>query len=660
MADLPTEIDRINALTANARNTWFALLGVLVFVGITLMGVEHIDFYGVDRATTLPLVNFDVPTRYFFVAAPILVAAIYGYFHLYLIRLWDALGNAEATVNGKPLGDLISPWLITDAALYLRVQLRDDGAATHRLLEGAVMVLNFLVAWFFGQIVLFFLWWLSMPARTFWMTAIAGLCLLAASFVGSASLAMMTSRMRRKHTGPQRNVFRTLPAMWLLVLALPALIGVSYLRTTGGVPYLATISMVDEAVVERPAGWLPYGVAKAEYKDAWCRRKSADCSGLSEASLAEFETDWTARRSGTRADMRRPYWSDRSNQKPMNWQGANLNSAYLVGAYLTEARLWGADLNFAQLEGADLQQANLQEASLTEARLERANLDRAKLQMAILGKATLDQANLNSANLTGARLNKARLDGATLNRAFLEGADFSDASLKRANLFGVTTDKQTRFMGADLRSANLNEAKLRQVTLRNAQMQRTSLTNAKLQGANLRGAQLDGANLLRTDFDGADLRAARLAGGTFDATQFEGANLSQAGILGAPGKALELTATNLKAAKANATALRHVDLSLAIWDDRTDFRNAFLDGSVVVPEAFRTRMGNPCQWVSEALSYTEFNTLSLWWAKTVGAPEYFLPEETITARAPTPNRLAELGLTDCEPGQPFGPMPATD
>ena len=44
-------IDRIDALTRNARNTWFTLLAALVFVSVTLMGVEHIDFYGVDRAT---------------------------------------------------------------------------------------------------------------------------------------------------------------------------------------------------------------------------------------------------------------------------------------------------------------------------------------------------------------------------------------------------------------------------------------------------------------------------------------------------------------------------------------------------------------------------------------------------------------------------------
>ena len=151
-------IDRIDALTRNARNTWFTLLAALVFVSVTLMGVEHIDFYGVDRATKLPLVGVDVPTRYFFVAAPILIAAIYGYFHLYLIRLWDALGAAPAQPDGLRLGDVITPWLISDAALHFRYNYRHDDCTTPRPLEGGAMLLNLLLSWVFGLSVLAALW----------------------------------------------------------------------------------------------------------------------------------------------------------------------------------------------------------------------------------------------------------------------------------------------------------------------------------------------------------------------------------------------------------------------------------------------------------------------------------------------------------------------
>jgi hypothetical protein len=205
-SDASDSVARVNAITTNARNTRFVLLGVLVFVGITLMGVQHIDFYGVDRATQLPLVYVEVPTRSFFVAAPILTAAIFGYFHPYLIRLWDAISVAHDEIDDWPLGDAVSPWLVTDAALHLRSSLRKTPCTTPRAMEGPAMALNLALAWAwgFGLVVLGFLWWLSMPARSWGITLIAGGALLVSLFVGAASLVMMILRMRTEHCGAPR------------------------------------------------------------------------------------------------------------------------------------------------------------------------------------------------------------------------------------------------------------------------------------------------------------------------------------------------------------------------------------------------------------------------------------------------------------------------
>jgi hypothetical protein len=181
-------VARINALTTNARNTWFVLLGVLVFVSITLMGVQHVDFYGVDRRTDLPLVNVAVPTWLFFYAAPLLITAVYGYFHLYLIRLWDALGAAPAWVNRLRLGDSITPWLVSDAALHLRARRRQDNCASPRAMEWPAAILNLLLAWLFGLGVLSWTWLVSLAARDFAMTATAAIGLLASVTVGYVSL----------------------------------------------------------------------------------------------------------------------------------------------------------------------------------------------------------------------------------------------------------------------------------------------------------------------------------------------------------------------------------------------------------------------------------------------------------------------------------------
>ncbi|MEL7133415.1 MAG: pentapeptide repeat-containing protein, partial [Pseudomonadota bacterium] len=378
MADTPPQIERINALTVNARNTWFVLLGALVFVGITLMGVEHIDFYGVDRATTLPLVNVEVPTRLFFAAAPILVAAIYSYFHLYLIRLWDALSDADATVNDRPLGDAITPWLITDAALYLRTQLRDEPtpSARHRLLEGSAMVLNFAIAWAFGLIVLFFLWWLSMPARTFWMTLVAGFSLFGATFVGTTSLAMLVRRMKAKQDGPQRHVLATVPAMSAVVVALPLLLALSHQRTDGSTERLALLDMVGQEIVDRPEGWVPYALAKADFYERWCKRNGRTCkviTDLDAKAKRAFENEFRQRRDIALSDITKPSWSQTGARKP-NFRGSQLETAFLVNANLRRAQMEGAVLIGAQMEGADLIGAQMERAVLSEAQMEGVDL----------------------------------------------------------------------------------------------------------------------------------------------------------------------------------------------------------------------------------------------------------------------------------------------
>jgi hypothetical protein len=356
-------IDRIDALTRNARNTWFTLLAALVFVSVTLMGVEHIDFYGVDRATKLPLVGVDVPTRYFFVAAPILIAAIYGYFHLYLIRLWDALGSAPASLNEMRLGDAITPWLISDAALHFRNNLRDDDCTTPRPLEGGAMLLNLLLAWVFGQSVLGALWWLSMPARTWWMTGISGVVLFISIFASVASLAAMIERLRSEDPQHYKNIFKTAPAMAALLVLIPAIALVGYQRTRGSADKLAGLSLSWENIVEKPAGWLPLDIARADFLAVWCKREGiGDCKKLGDRT-ADFNKEWNTRRETALADMRRPDWTKPGNQK-RDLRNAGLVKVFLSGANFTGAPMEKAILWRAQMEGVDLSGAQMQGAKL--------------------------------------------------------------------------------------------------------------------------------------------------------------------------------------------------------------------------------------------------------------------------------------------------------
>jgi len=64
------QIGRINEFSELARTAWFTLLGHLVFVGMTLLGVRDADFFVPTRQTGLPLVGVAIPTASFFWIAP--------------------------------------------------------------------------------------------------------------------------------------------------------------------------------------------------------------------------------------------------------------------------------------------------------------------------------------------------------------------------------------------------------------------------------------------------------------------------------------------------------------------------------------------------------------------------------------------------------------
>ena len=118
------ELKHIEEVSRNARTTWFGMLGVLVFGAIAVAGVKDRDFFTYGVETALPLVGVTVPTLAFFVAAPILILAIYIYLHLYLLKLWRGLGtlpahvHVDGSIESVPLDDAVYPWLLSDAAIH--------------------------------------------------------------------------------------------------------------------------------------------------------------------------------------------------------------------------------------------------------------------------------------------------------------------------------------------------------------------------------------------------------------------------------------------------------------------------------------------------------------------------------------------------------------
>jgi hypothetical protein len=145
--DKAEAVERVETVARNARTIWLGLLAYMAFVLVTLISVEDIDFFSAEASTDLPLIAIAIPTTTFFALAPWIGWALYAYLMLYLVKLWGALAEAPARLDGRPLGDRLFPWLVVDWALRrrrdrdpltltpLRDRLRIDAVAAAQLLE---------------------------------------------------------------------------------------------------------------------------------------------------------------------------------------------------------------------------------------------------------------------------------------------------------------------------------------------------------------------------------------------------------------------------------------------------------------------------------------------------------------------------------------------
>lgn len=131
----------------------------------------------------------------FLVAAPVLVAALYIYLHLYLMSLWDALGAVEAAVGGAPVAQRVFPTFLAHAALWLRALRRDDCSMPPRALGGGMAAGGFLLTWGFGFLILLLLWWRSTAYHDVRLTLWIALWLGLATAAGYGGLVVAKRRM---------------------------------------------------------------------------------------------------------------------------------------------------------------------------------------------------------------------------------------------------------------------------------------------------------------------------------------------------------------------------------------------------------------------------------------------------------------------------------
>jgi hypothetical protein len=220
-------LKRVQDIIKNARATWFALLGALVFASITLASVKDVSFFVNTVETKLPLVGISVPVTSFFWAGSLLIAAIYAYFHLYLELLWQALGDFPSRDKDKVrLADRIEPWIVADAALRVRDWLRgakeNDRCSRDRAMPWISGFVAIGLVWFFGIVVIGWFWWRYMPKHDPLWTLFLGLVLSVTYFVFGASLAGAWSHLKFENGQNRETPYWhwSVPLVFLCILAM--------------------------------------------------------------------------------------------------------------------------------------------------------------------------------------------------------------------------------------------------------------------------------------------------------------------------------------------------------------------------------------------------------------------------------------------------------
>ena len=447
-------IKRVQDIIRNARATWFALLGALVFASVTLASVKDISFFVNSVETKLPIVGISVPVVSFFWAGSLLIAALYAYFHLYLELLWQALGDFPARdENGALLADRIEPWIVADTALRFRDWLRGahgrERASRRRSMQVISDVVSVGLVWLFGLVVTFWFWWRSMPAHEPLLTGFLGVVFAVTLWVFGKSAAAANAHLGDK----------TAKSLWKLLFA-SAIVLIAALTTVRtwidpwqGQPrdsaffndldpgwfiwppeFLRPARAIFREVVvtEKPKDWVGKEVAEVEFRVRWCKeRDEPKC--LNPLALENRRFDQAGEKSFQAA------WGER-------WKAL---LAQMPKPDLRGKDLRGADLAFAKLEGADLSNAQLEGANLRDIRLEGARVVYASLAGTYLLGARLEGADFRSADFTGANLSQARLEGTELFDAQLVSVNLISARLEGSKLLS------TRFINADLTAARL-------------------------------------------------------------------------------------------------------------------------------------------------------------------------------------------------------------
>ncbi|MEE9162651.1 MAG: pentapeptide repeat-containing protein, partial [Candidatus Neomarinimicrobiota bacterium] len=323
-AILPREIADFTGLgvieeaSKNARKLFLAMLLGCVYGMLTIATTTDARLITNSASSPLPVIGAEIPIVGFYWVAPVLLAGLYIYFHLSMLRIWEGLAGLPAIfIDGISVDQKIYPWLLLGLVRRQFVRLREKPLP----LGGVQFSISVLLAWWSVPLTLMLFWLRYIPKHEWGGTLFQMATITVTAGVGTTvyQLMKLTLRGRRKGLLPIR-IWRRLPFFYGAILL--AILGVF---AHGAIYGSGNIVHSNPRIFTH------------EILEVFAFGAVADLGG---ADLSDADLSFK-----------------------------NLNGAYLVNAHLTGANLHGANLHAANLSGAVLDDADLTLADLREARV---------------------------------------------------------------------------------------------------------------------------------------------------------------------------------------------------------------------------------------------------------------------------------------------------
>ena len=139
---------------------FFGLLAASLYSWLTIATTTDVALITGTASSPLPIINTNIALSGFYLAAPLILLAVYFYFHLYLQRLWGDLASLPAVFpDGEALDRKAYPWLLNGLVRkhFKKLEL------AQRPLTRVENVVSILLAWWVVPFTLFAFWLRFLP-----------------------------------------------------------------------------------------------------------------------------------------------------------------------------------------------------------------------------------------------------------------------------------------------------------------------------------------------------------------------------------------------------------------------------------------------------------------------------------------------------------------